>query len=191
MNILNEFITNYHNCPFCNYPISISAKDTFEGSSNYYTVNLNKSQLELNITSDYYIDSSIAPNTFSFFISIDILTGKVIQCDNANSFLHLYDLDIHLSKECDCAFRNTSFFYNTISILYDRLSSSFKVHSSYESYAFSTTDGSYSIVNGYSMLYAVFPNSTDILYNKLPFNYFNLNDKEDILSKLNTIRLLS
>lgn len=197
-NALIDFISQFRRCPKCNNPLQIEATQKYETENKHkFEVFLENDKMKINISSSYFIDKNI--DTFEFCISVK--NGQILYCDQTTQFISLYDLDILLYKDCRICPRvmPPETFYQAINIFYDRSESLFIAEPWKESFSFVYNDDYYFFINDFadkrSLLSVQAMNSpvrASILQTPfLPFDKFNFRDKDKLLAKMNSIRLLA
>lgn len=189
---IKQFINEYKHCPFCNDPLTMES-----AQADKLVITNNK--LTISMKSDYFIDPS--RNVFEF--SISIINGNILHTDSANQYISLYDFDIYIKKYCkSCNPNNFQSFSRCIKIFYDREQSSFTAEPYIERFSFTYNNIYYIFVNNYyartSMLVChpdmqgvLSPANIAVKTPYLSFNKLDFNNKEKLISKFNSILLLT
>lgn len=195
---IKQFIDEYPNCPKCQTPLTICANQGHPenlSSGHIFDVNVFNNILEINITSNYFVN----PNQNKFEFSISVVNGRILHGDMANRFISLYDLDIILFKACQNCKSNSEDFFRSIRMFYDRSESVFQSQPFVEHFNFIYDDNVYSFTNNYisnKSTIVCCPIRGDlaavdmITTPYIPFEKFNFTSESSLFSKINSILLL-
>lgn len=194
--IIKPFTEQFRNCPKCGTLLQVRARDD---DNHKFHISMGHDSLIINISSSYYIGSFQRGNG-NFQFSISMVDGHIIYSDTTNQFISLYDLNIILFKDCEHCAKHAppEAFHQSINLFYDRTESHFIAQPWEEFFSFTYDDNYYYFSNSFrnkrSFLSIQTLTSTarsPIVHTPfIPFEKFEFKDKEKLLSKMNSIRLL-
>ena len=196
--LIKDFVEIDKNCPFCHKELIMVAENKALAATNNYSFSIKKEEdrLIINVRNDYFI--STYQKSFEFSISLS--NGNILYCNRTSQFVSLYDLHIILKKKCDYCIFKKNLFEKRIEIFYDRSESVFTSRALSEAFSISDNDNYYLYCNNFeekTFFLRIKSKHNQKAKSKIvdtphvPFTKFDFNNKENLLKKIQSMRLLS